>query len=75
MYYYAYINANNIVTQIITLPSVITVANYIPISSADAALFVGKDESGYYAVSMAELVFPLIAAVQELAARVKELEK
>ncbi len=44
-------------------------------AGADAALFVGKDESGYYAVSMAELVFPLIAAVQELAARVKELEK
>ncbi len=41
MYYYAYINANNIVTQIITLPSAITVANYIPISSADETL-IGK---------------------------------
>lgn len=41
MYYYAYINDNNIVTQIITLPSAITVANYIPISSADETL-IGK---------------------------------
>lgn len=41
----------------------------------EAALFVSKDKEGFYSVSMAELVFPLIAAVQVLSDRVKKLEQ
>ena len=44
-------------------------------TAPEAALFVGKDDKGFYYVSMAELVFPLIAAVQALSERVKQLEK
>lgn len=40
----------------------------------EAALFVGKDDEGFYTVSMTELVFPLVAAVQALSDRVKKLE-
>ena len=41
MFYYAYINANNIVVQIVSLPTAINVAGYIAIDSADQTL-VGK---------------------------------
>ena len=41
MFYYAYINQNNIVTQIVALPSAINVAGYIPIESDDQTL-IGK---------------------------------
>ena len=44
-------------------------------TAPEAALFVGKDDKGFYTVSMTELVFPLIAAVQVLSDRVKTLEK
>lgn len=44
-------------------------------TAPEAALFVGKDDKGFYTVSMTELVFPLIAAVQALSERVEELEK
>lgn len=40
----------------------------------EAALFVSKGNDGFYSVSMSELVFPLIAAVQVLSDRVKKLE-
>lgn len=41
----------------------------------EAALFVTQDKDGFYSVSMAELVFPLIAAVQVLTDKVKKLEE
>ena len=44
-------------------------------TAPEAALFVGKDDKGFYTVSMTELVFPLIAAVQALSERVEVLEK
>ena len=44
-------------------------------TAPEAALFVGKDDKGFYTVSMTELVFPLIAAVQALSERVEALEK
>ncbi len=44
-------------------------------TAPEASLFVSKDDKGFYAVSMTELVFPLIAAVQVLSERVKQLEK
>lgn len=44
-------------------------------TAPEASLFVSKDDKGFYAVSMTELVFPLIAAVQVLSERVEELEK
>ncbi len=44
-------------------------------TAPEAALFVGKDDKGFYTVSMTELVFPLIAAVQALSERVKVLEE
>lgn len=40
----------------------------------EAALFVNIGNDGFYSVSMSELVFPLIAAVQVLSDRVKKLE-
>lgn len=39
-----------------------------------AKYFVRQDEKGYYSVKAADLVFPLIAAVQKLAAEVEELK-
>lgn len=41
----------------------------------EAALFVSKGKDGFYSVSMSELVFPLIAAVQVLSDKVKKLEE
>lgn len=40
----------------------------------EAALFVSKGKDGFYSVSMSELVFPLIAAVQVLTDKVAKLE-
>lgn len=40
----------------------------------EAALFVNEDKDGFYSVSMSELVFPLIVAVQVLTNRVAKLE-
>lgn len=40
----------------------------------EAALFVNIGNDGFYSVSMSELVFPLIAAVQVLSDKVKKLE-
>ena len=39
-----------------------------------AKCFVRQDEEGYYSVKAADLVFPLIAAVQKLARKVEELK-
>lgn len=40
----------------------------------EAALFVSKGKDGFFSVSMSELVFPLIAAVQVLSEKVTKLE-
>ena len=40
-----------------------------------AKYLVRQDENGYYSVKTADLVFPLIAAVQSLSAKIAQLEK
>lgn len=40
-----------------------------------AKYFVRQDENGYYSVKTADLVFPLIVAVQELAKEIEQLKK
>lgn len=57
-------------------PCVGVIAQEMLAASPEIANYlVKKNESGYYGVKTADLVFPLIVAVQRLTARVAELEK